>query len=610
MAKAGQIGAVLEALTELSDDDDIREWKAALVLPILLEKHGTETFQQVSNAYLNLISSRFPALFDKEALYVDFILLIGMSKTTAYERLTEVVRKISGADFSEAVAQVMDLSRMLEIASRNRLPRTSPDQLSIHEKLYQLHGTATDILISASTVIDFIKKVASFKGGTAITILREDLRTMYNCSSFLNSTDYFIKKVSYGELTVGSVDWTNFHIALLLSDESIDMARAVHIQQALTKRLLKPSERHVCSMFRDIAWDVARGSATLLQDRTGKSINNSELALRLNHILSMLSLEDELILSCAEESSEVLPFYIIAVCLASFVSVFDLAGYPLAVIREDDLKSYLSDYISGESIWNRAMGALTLSVQQSQTIKKPYLRLNGEIICLVPFAVVHNWPLPVRDSLLVGGSFGNHYGRILEDYTASLFVSHGWMVLGKRIGISQLDDNSELDLVVEKNGLILLVQVKNHPECRDLYEYWKAKKKVSKSIDQATLANKHRQSVMKQIKIDSSGKLIKSVVITTSFSDYGTSIPVIDLPTFDWILRGAPIDTYIEGRLTSSRCQLTEQWTCEQFLDILSNPVKLMTATLDKKVIETTLPGVTISHESIGGIQLGQVRLD
>ncbi len=158
----------------------------------------------------------------------------------------------------------------------------------------------------------------------------------------------------------------------------------------------------------------------------------------------------------------------------------------------DITKEYLFQVVD-EHIIDKAFDLFISSypdIRRMDMLSKPLIKnKDGEVYGLYPFVTIMDWGSAIRNTLIIGGKIGDGFGRIWEYYIKNTFELYSWNIICQDKKIFR-DGKiiTDLDLMAEKNGIVLLIQTKSISNVGTIYEHWKARNTIKKAIMQAQLA--------------------------------------------------------------------------------------------------------------------------
>lgn len=188
--------------------------------------------------------------------------------------------------------------------------------------------------------------------------------------------------------------------------------------------------------------------------------------------------------------------------------------------------------------------------EYSNILYSPFIRLNdGHTYGITGIIERLDWPLFLRKRLLTGGHIAKQYGISLESYLEKLFILKEWKVVKREFKIKEnKKDITDCDLVVYKNGLILLVQVKSSTKAKTAYSEWCNMDAILKGVEQGklckkfiTLENFQFKQLLQENSIDKNDVVaIEPVVIIPnySYSNLIDEISIINIRYLQALLDG------------------------------------------------------------------------
>ncbi len=377
-----------------------------------------------------------------------------------------------------------------------------------------LRGRLVDTLFAVSNLLNIFSKCqtadpdSDFKG----LLTDEEPEFLFQAitiSANINSYQYALDKISYGEWLVESIERNDSKpiYKFALTDFNLEKARDLGLQRILADRFKGRREKRWLrivlenSILRafDLAWDHYQNESSIFVSGIEKYDTGKK---KLFALLDQLDAEDELLVGFNLTKSPVLSAYLSAVTLLAFALaaeqlkgksskgkyLFTCAKIPLTLIE-----NFLTTIaINGAEIVDASglfISDLPL-VQHLDLFKAPFVRDRTGIVYALDNFVFDNWPESVRVNLMRGGPIANQIGKGWEQYVAYTMLNHDWEKVATGIKLKEKNKLiTDIDLVAKKGDLLLIIQLKIYYGTGiNQFEQWKFKNKLIHGVSQVKKA--------------------------------------------------------------------------------------------------------------------------
>lgn len=424
--------------------------------------------------------------------------------------------------------------------------------------------------------------------------IKEKLIAKYSNLMYKNyHIQYLIDMVSYGEFYVSSI---NDDVKFSFKDLNLEVSKRTGMRSKITNYQLINNKRpgYLYSILENVSFDFAQELRGLFEESGVGKINEKLQLDGIHRDLLSFDYEDEL-LFLTDKDNYILCLYTVGIILKIIAitidSMFtDIHRYKILKdiyeLPYDLIRAYLKEMQFDTQIIDKALEYYTCEKGHFNPVNficKPFTSINNKIFCITSLAKSNNWTLSIRRDLISGGKSSNLYGMYLENYIEFILKDYSWNVIATQ---KQLKYNNQtvtdVDIIAERNALILLIQAKAVTGCRTPYEYWLAKNTISKGILQARLAEEYYNNnpnelskLCKNLNINET-PLVKSIVIIPNEQFIGWNcdqVPVISLNYFLSVLGGAKNNTVTDDNKTVlQKFYLPSNARSQELFEILKNP--------------------------------------
>jgi len=388
----------------------------------------------------------------------------------------------------------------------------------------------------------------------------------------INSYDFAMAKVSYGEWSVKKIDHlSKMKISFEIIDESLELARDIALKRKVASAVmgrrypfpLQNCMEEVVDQAVDFAFDYYEEVAKTLPKQL-----KAEVKKTTKRMLDGIGLEDQLLAELAG-STVVFSQYIVATTLLSFARVgfalrashpyrfyFVCAELPVEAIVEfiGQVKidgalcqGDLTPFICGPTLKN-----------QFEVHGAPFLRDRYGLVFAIDYLSGADPQLWVRKQFMKGGSTAAKVGLLWEDYLTKMLTMDFNCVVKNGVGIKR-DGKlvTDIDLLAIRNDLLLIIQVKSYyGDGLNHFEQWKFRQKVMHGARQALKAaqaideNKNLLNRFFSVGEVDNIKHIQSLVLTNAeiFNNWNyLGVPVMSVIAMNQVINGATV-TYKTGK--------------------------------------------------------------
>jgi hypothetical protein len=477
---------------------------------------------------------------------------------------------------------------------------------TFEEILHSRNGDCNDGAWAIARAFNYVSGIRKDRAqSTASKMQLESARIAFsklvNEAGLLNGIDYIIDKISYGEWYVKEAleaDTKLFKLAI--SNIQQEKAKILGIRRHLSNKMRpRKTLRFIQTAFMPFAEDVF---SIALRHYTESQVTELREVdrIRIELILSMLSHEDELLLSITDRDLDIFTAYLVAISLRiSMIAGYSLRessnkterakfhtlGVPFTLLRScfkgwdippEILKRTIERYI--EKIPRRNYFSL---------IEKPFFLCEENKISAIRLLANGDWAAAIRSSSIRGGQAGENFGKSWEESCAQTFREFGWKVASRGIKLKRNGKTlTDIDIIAFKSGLLLLVQLKAiGTEASSVYNQWKIREIIKKGASQARIASEFlsenktwMKSFLSANHITCPDPTIQPLVLTSSSIFTGliiNEIPVLGYGDLLSLLRGANVNYVDEkGNIKSSKkLAKSSPLTSDEFLDFLQFPI-------------------------------------
>lgn len=456
-------------------------------------------------------------------------------------------------------------------------------QLSI---FHQLNGELVDLITAYTVGVNYASR--SLEGSEFILPPEMHLSRIISLSSAYNSALWLLDQVSYGELEVKGVDWDTNTVHLDFKEESLNLARIASIRHNLSG-IANNKDQFILKEWKEYFLDISKQLREFYEFEYDVTLDEEKLENEVIHRLRDVDLKGSLLLVALHFEKPVLAHVFAAIYLICHSIVIEQVNkyidYKQLVydVPVDIFIEYLANSIIGlerkQAIEAFDTFICTLPNRENQILlSKPFIRLSDtEVVGILPLIRAVHWHKAIQKVFIQGGKPGKLYGHLWEDYIGSIFEQYSWKVLGKCVRVKhQTEMVTDIDLIVEKNGIVLLVQAKAVNECTTPYERWKTRNTIIKGIRQAQLAKLYIEMNPQKYKLPQNIAVLQNVVVVPLDEFNGWSnedVPVISIDYLISMLNGAEFDMVDkDGNVMTHLKYLIKDSKPEDVQGLLTNP--------------------------------------
>lgn len=624
-AKEKDINFLINYLSKLDDFETFRAFKHQKIL-YNLARH--DKFTILAEIYLSCASKISCIDLKQESLYIDFVIVTSIMIEKIENEINQIIAPIRDYHLLDVLLPLVKWIHKTAINIQKKhfslfnekdyYELNNTDKASYYNTiLHNLNAELVDLDLSTTRLMHYLVNFLSDQGDYSGDFINDEIiEKLVSLSSCLEAITYRVDQVSYDELTVSNVDFENKTITLDFGDIDLQIARRVGIRRRIANfQKERQSFRFFIERYKDIAIDTIIHCKNFYQS-VGYTFIKSDEQLKkqiLNVLSQYFNYEDEILSSSYGSDSEIDAVYLVAIeviCQIIVLGNIKISDDPLDLgelifgVNFKSYEEYLSQIIDLQYI--KKSFPLFYSENPTKLIdlktKPLFVTRNGQMIGSLMLAEhwVSTRSVNLRRQIIKGDYLGKKYGEILEEYLEQIFDVYQWNILGRQIKIKKNGMLlTDVDLVVERVGLILLIQIKGISESRTPYEYWKSKIKIQEGVVQAKLAGEHlniESQILKGLldKKDISLKkiiIIQPIVITpdSTFNGWNiNNIPILSLDYILSILQGgkSEIITNKQKKL-ETKYYLSQGPTADEIISLLKKPYY--------QIIEST--NITTSHK-------------
>jgi hypothetical protein len=623
--------------------NQIREQK------LLLQVYEPDKQITLANSYKERSLQVFatPTEKDNATQYADFTKLLAKLFRTLGRRarkFEKLIPLVSSVDLIQLAAEIVrDNATHFYSQYHNEIDRLAQEgQLPTAEfadtsewMLHNLNGEINDLSWAAARALNESLKLTARSQKSLDKKFRakvkDELAELIQIAGHWNALAYVADMLSYGEWFIEELSASDpITVKFAVKDIHFARAKAIGLRRKIIQLYIgRESPTQVRRFFQTFTISLVDAaleyySMDLPTDFLTTEIHAS-LESEVIRWLNLLDIEDDLLMGAAKRDPTVLGHYLAAISLRAFSHAalilkhhatrrykksFGGLRIPLNVICEI-ISTQLTD-VSTEIVqqWVESQIIEIPTSRHFDIITKPFIKVSATEVVGFGGLTINNWPPNVRAGLVKGGVLAKSYGQIWEDYVSDTFKKYGWKVLGRGIKIRrQKRILTDVDILVFKNGLLLIIQVKALASGdANIFEHWKSKTTICQGVEQAATATmeiKNNERLLKHLlasnAVTEGVAQLQPVVITNSplFTGWSRSdIPVISFGYLMTLLHGAKVQYKDLSKtvLAEASFSKTKELTAQEFVQLLFEPVDWLIA---KEVNEIADRWVTIENVRI-----------
>lgn len=549
------------------------------------------------------------------AMYRQFVLSACSSITHLSQTCQPLLASVRRLSLEELMRVSDKITRKLTVELASRYSRRYRFELedtsastedrsdSYATYLQALSGQCKDVVFASARVLNEASRECTLEvkgrhcGKRATHQATRDFEKLVFIASELNSIDYAVDKISFGEWNIREIDLTCEPPRVYFDEVDLRLAKARTLglrRQIVWFHHLPKSHRlsrdYLKSRIGRFIWSAIREYDDYL-NTSGEDVV-SEVTNTISLQLNYVGAEDDLLFAVAPE---VAIHYLAAIALRCYREVGNYVAERLSarkrkIARRPSLSlSSIADAMFPSDSGKRrefqdALNKQVLSLPASGHLEltaKPFFRIQGNCVYSSSTLETSAWVDSIRQSSVSGGKRTNEFGRMWESFVASSFRDNGWIVRGEGIKIKR-DKRvlTDIDIVTSREGVLLVLQIKAFARGGgNVYEQWLSRQQIVKGAEQALLCvqeldrNPQLRSRLHPERI----KLIQPVVLTNSpiFGGWvSNGVPVIGIGDLMSILRGAKVTFHTPKNVVGKTSLINaEHANAEEFLRLLFEPV-------------------------------------
>ncbi|MBV8388980.1 MAG: NERD domain-containing protein [Mucilaginibacter sp.] len=418
----------------------------------------------------------------------------------------------------------------------------------------------------------------------------------------INSYDYALSKITYGEWRIKSVHQGSKPVFTFeIVDERLELARDISLKRMVSQKMkgrkyplwLQLQLESVADEAVDFAWQYYEIAVSGFSAEEKASIKKE-----VKRTLHDIDLEDDILVIVTRDTPEIFSQYIAATALVAFVKVgkalkkldrgyqfhFTCGEIPLPVIKEFleqvtidgiDCRADLASFLSGPVIKN-----------DLELHTAPFLRDRDGTVYALDYLSEKDGQIWVRNQFMNGGTIAVRVGKAWEIYLEGLLLnSFECKVVS---GVKLKRDGkliTDIDLLAIRDNLLLIIQVKSYYGYGvNHFEQWKFRKKLIHGVQQTKKAQQaigedHRilSRYFTNVEIEKIN-VIQGLVVTNAeiYNNWQCDdIPIVSTSALMQIINGATV-SYItaDGRnMGEDRFIAGDKISTDEFVEFIQNPL-------------------------------------
>jgi Holliday junction resolvase-like predicted endonuclease len=378
-------------------------------------------------------------------------------------------------------------------------------------RLHAHSGYANDVLFALARTLNEASRTAvqrDLQRPDAIPKARPIFLEAARLASRINSLDYVLDCVSFGEFAVAEFNAPTMHFRMDFADARLSRIRLLAIRRRMIHlRTGHREPRFVRERLKDVIPKLPLAFLDRHLEATGAPIPTEDELEKFERdatkLLDDLDAEDDLLLTAAGDNLRPSMLYHMSAALRWSTMAADVvaAKLPGKARRAFKKRVHLADLLMGLGdgdqipVAKEACNDLTITLPTESHIdlvRKPFVR-TGEGTVRAALSLGGPWALVVRESVNQGGNVGKIYGRRWEDYFAWRLRNTDWEVLGRNLAVADKRERlTEVDLLMLREDLLLVVEIKALTGSGiTQYDHWKNRMIIEKGCAQASLAARY-----------------------------------------------------------------------------------------------------------------------
>lgn len=531
---------VIKYIKEIQDEITFRELKEQKIINQISDKGEIKL---IYDTYLECASKIKNINLVKEMLYLDFIIITSNIKN---RNSNVIYNQISNLKKYNKISCLQDILCWLEhkeeeIIKQSKVEfnneKTEINKRNVESCIHQLNARVIELLnVGARVITNIVNNLD--EDGFNFVLKYNEIENLFGAHGIYQINEYIIDKVAYGELTPSEVDFESYMCKFDYSDYELIKVRYGQIRRNISSQILKAE--HKSSIVRDTFEEFAVQFITdFLQiykenygckfcTRESEIIN--ELKVRINEFTD----DDDLILLSYGSNKKVIALYSLALALLS-ISIIE---YNITYVAEPSIRERVLFYVPFEWIIDYIKEMYNISIDNEmlllfcidnkvknsrEILKKPFLLTESNLLFgFKMYTRSFEWLGNIRNNFIKGDKISNVIGSRWESIIGDIVESFNWNILGEGVILRENGKTiTDIDLLAERDGIILLIQAKGIGNSTSPYELWKAKNTVKDGINQAIISmefiSKNDKFIINllnsnKIKVDTVKKIIPIVV--------------------------------------------------------------------------------------------------
>jgi len=218
-------------------------------------------------------------------------------------------------------------------------------------------------------------------------------------------------------------------------------------------------------------------------------------------ILIKISAEDDLLISASKFSSRTWIYYLISIAMYWYSLAANAVKneIPFSKRRRFSASSIPLEQIASRiagidrNFIDEALKSFTCNLpapRHYQLVQKPFFKQNTAFAHHIALAESGQWVISIRDALINGGTTGDSYGRIWEDFLHQSFKESDWDLIGRNLKLRENGKTiTDIDLLAKRDNLLLIIQIKAMVGVGlSPYDHWRNRQTIELGCRQATTA--------------------------------------------------------------------------------------------------------------------------
>lgn len=616
----GNINSSLQYLSSANDVSIFSEFKEQKLFLIPIDKQMSNELRDAYKESTKRIITN-PETLNTELNYLKFTDIYLFANNDLKRQLKEALKNYLDFNlktFSFLIFQHVEfyatkLKDHLYQNSINKTPdRLSPDELSeFHSWCFNtLRGRVNDMMFAATNLInlfsDWQESYQSQKEITDIEVQENDvLHNALIISGYINSYNYALDKVNYGEWMVSGISICNNKpkITFKIIDERLEKARDIALKRITSDKLFikKKKQRWLRDLLTEFALDAFDDAWDYYQNIGNiYLINNIEYKKAKDQVIKSLDgldAEDELLVGMNPDDLEIASSYIIGCVLACYC----IAASHLKHKSKKHLYTYtfpeipythIANQVNKIFIWGKPIvNCLDLFIcqlpvnQHLDLFKTPFIKdKNGKIYAVDYLS--EDWTTWAKSFLMKGGKAADIVGKSWEGYIASIMRENHWQKVAQGVKVKKNGKLlTDIDILAKRDDLLLIVQMKvNYGKEINHFEQWKFRNKLKHAVEQIKVSER---SIHEDLNILTSHftkteikeiKRIQPVIITNSHLYNGwkyRGVPIMSTGSLMQIINGASVKfESTDGKIINTTQHINSDIiSLDEFVDFLEKPL-------------------------------------